>query len=163
MDWYPLFFCLHFILFFLFCMASGWAGKSQWDLRIHKCDVLGTLTGIPNEIPSRPEDAIGLQTALVDDKLVSDYEIVNELGAGNMGVVYRARQTSLNREVAIKTLKPKKGSGSQSSGGSQQQDYEQEMFVSEAVVTSNLVHPNIVPIHDLARTADGNEGRKTDR
>lgn len=136
-------------------MGSGWTGKSQWDLRIHKCDVRGTLVGISNQVPSRMEDAVGLQTALVDDKMVSDFEIVEELGAGNMGVVYRARQTSLNRDLAIKTLKPKKGSGSRSSLDSQQRDYEQEMFVSEAVVTANLVHPNIVPIHDLARTADG--------
>lgn len=136
-------------------MASDWQGKSQWDLRIHKCDVRGTLSGIPNAVPSRLEDAIGLQTAFVDDKMVSDFEIVSELGAGNMGVVYRARQTSLNRELAIKTLKPRKGSGSKSTLDTQHRDYEQEMFVSEAVVTANLVHPNIVPIHDLARTADG--------
>lgn len=136
-------------------LTGSWMGKSQWELRIHKRDVYGELTGIPNDIPHRMEDAEGLATAFVDDHSVSDFEIVNQLGAGNMGVVYLAKQTSLNRDLAIKTLKPRPEGKGSTKVGTQQQNYEQEMFVSEAVVTANLVHPNIIPIHDLARTADG--------
>jgi len=120
-------------------------GKSTWDLRIHRRDVQGQISGIVNPIPTNAESATGLQSALAVDDNAPEYEILGQLGAGNMGIVYQARQLSLNRELAIKTLKP----------NSTQAQHDQAMFVSEAVVTANLVHPNIVPIHDLGRTEDG--------
>ncbi len=120
-------------------------GKSTWDLRIHRRDVQGQISGIVNPIPTSGEDSSGLQSALAVDDDAPEYEVLGQLGAGNMGIVYHARQLSLNRELAIKTLKP----------NSRQVQHDQAMFVSEAVVTANLVHPNIVPIHDLGRTHDG--------
>ena len=120
-------------------------GKSTWDLRIHRREVQGQITGIVNPIPTSGEAVTGLQSALAVDDDAPEYEILGQLGAGNMGVVYHARQLSLNRELAIKTLKPT----------STQVQHDQAMFVSEAVVTANLVHPNIIPIHDLGRTDDG--------
>ncbi len=92
----------------------------------------------------------------------ADFEVIEKLAEGGMGVVYIARQRSLNRELAIKTLKPSTGTGSpQASGGSTGRNrsraeiQRREMFLSEALVTANLVHPNIIPIHDLAETSDG--------
>lgn len=120
-------------------------GKSTWDLRIHRREVQGQITGIVNPIPASGEAVTGLQSALAVDENAPEYEILGQLGAGNMGVVYHARQLSLNRELAIKTLKPT----------STHAQHDQAMFVSEAVVTANLVHPNIIPIHDLGRTDDG--------
>ena len=120
-------------------------GKSTWDLRIHRRDVQGQISGIVNPIPASGEVTTGLQSALAVEDNAPEYEVLGQLGAGNMGIVYHARQLSLNRELAIKTLKP----------GSTQAQHDQAMFVSEAVVTANLVHPNIIPIHDLGRTEDG--------
>lgn len=124
--------------------ASQPTVKSTWNLRIKRRGIDGYVSGIVNEIPADPSSSIGLKSAL-SDASAPEYEVVGELGAGNMGVVYRARQTSLNREIAIKSLKPT----------SKSSEHDQAMFVSEAVVTANLVHPNIVPIHDLGRTDDG--------
>ncbi|MCP4786016.1 MAG: protein kinase [Fuerstiella sp.] len=121
------------------------AGKSTWSLRIPERGIAGHISGVMNEMPADPSTATGLQSALAVDDSVPEYEVTGELGAGNMGIVYRARQTSLNRELAIKTLKP----------DTLNVDHDQAMFVSEAVVTANLVHPNIVPIHDMGRTEDG--------
>ncbi|MEQ9406582.1 MAG: protein kinase [Fuerstiella sp.] len=121
------------------------AGKSTWNLRIRERAIAGHISGIINEIPRDATTATGLQSALAVDNDVPEYEVIGELGAGSMGMVYRARQTSLNRELAIKTLKP----------DSQNIEHDQAMFVSEAVVTANLIHPNIIPIHDLGRTAEG--------
>lgn len=121
------------------------ADKSTWNLRIRERRVAGHISGIINEIPADGSLATGLLSALVANDALPEYEVTGELGEGSMGVVYRARQTSLNRDLAIKTLKP----------GLSNPDYDQAMFVSEAVVTAHLVHPNIVPIHDLGRTADG--------
>ncbi|MCA9064034.1 MAG: protein kinase, partial [Planctomycetaceae bacterium] len=119
-------------------------GKSTWNLRIHCRGVAGQISGIVNEI-RKGEAATGLASALSHAESAPEYEIQGKLGAGNMGIVYRAIQTSLNRELAIKTLRPDVGDP----------EHDQEMFVSEAVVTANLVHPNIIPIHDLGRTEDG--------
>ena len=121
------------------------AGKSTWDLRIHRRDVQGHISGIINTIPDDAAGTTGLQSALATSDSAPEYEVLGQLGAGNMGIVYSARQLSLNRELAIKTLKPETNHA----------EHDQAMFVSEAVVTANLVHPNIVPIHDLGRTADG--------
>ncbi|UUO07615.1 protein kinase [Blastopirellula sp. J2-11] len=75
----------------------------------------------------------------------SDYELINILGEGGMGTVYAADQKSVRRRVAIKTLKNK--------GGKRKDD--RAKFLSEAVLTGFLDHPNIVPIHELGQTSDG--------
>ena len=67
------------------------------------------------------------------DKL-GPYEIIAPLGAGGMGEVYRARDTRLSRDVALKTL-PEKG--------------DRARFQSEARALAALNHPNIVAIHDV--------------
>jgi WD40 repeat protein/serine/threonine protein kinase len=88
-----------------------------------------------------------------------DYQIIEKLAEGGMGAVYVAKQTSLDRELALKTLKPLKDRDKknyESQGRmSQVEKQRREMFLSEALVTSNLVHPHIIPIHDLCQTVDG--------
>ncbi len=65
---------------------------------------------------------------------------LEELGRGGMGVVFRAVQTSLGREVAIKTLH---GGAPEARGN----------FVAEARLTGRLDHPNIVPVYDIDTSA----------
>ena len=74
------------------------------------------------------------------------YEIVEKLGEGGMGSVWKARDTRLNRLVAIKVLPSDKIADA----GRKQR------FVQEAQAASALNHPNIVVIHDIA-SADGVE------
>jgi len=71
------------------------------------------------------------------------YEIVDELGSGGMGVVYRARDQHLNREVAIKVL-PENFSADAG---------RLRRFESEVKAVAALSHPNILAIHEF-----GNEG-----
>lgn len=75
-----------------------------------------------------------------------EYELLKVLGEGGMGVVYDARQTSIDRSVALKMIK----------GAAAENDKQQAKFIAEAVVTGDLDHPNIVPIYDVGRNETGN-------
>lgn len=75
-----------------------------------------------------------------------DYELIELLGQGAMGVVYRARQISLDREVALKLL---------ASGARGSRDF-LERFRKEAQNAARLQHPNIVGIHEIGSAGDIN-------
>ncbi len=75
---------------------------------------------------------------MIGTKLAGRYEVISELGRGGMGVVYKARDPLLDREVAIKLTSP----------GLVQAEAEQRFRV-EAQTVARLDHPSIVPIHDI--------------
>jgi serine/threonine protein kinase len=77
------------------------------------------------------------------------YEIVAPLGAGGMGEVYRARDTRLERAVAIKIL-PAQFSND---------PVRKQRFEREAKTISNLNHPHICVLHDIG-SQDGVERRR---
>jgi serine/threonine-protein kinase len=76
-------------------------------------------------------------------RTISHYKIVEKLGEGGMGVVYKAHDSHLDRTVAIKVLPPQKVADPES----------KRRFVQEAKAASALNHPNIVTVHDAASDA----------
>src|SRR5436190_11238316 len=69
------------------------------------------------------------------------YEIVSPLGAGGMGEVYKARDTRLNRTVAVKVLLQQVSSNPEL----------QARFAREAQTIASLNHPHICTLHDVGR------------
>jgi len=73
---------------------------------------------------------------------IGHYQIVGQIGAGGMGTVYLARDSKLNRKVAIKFLNERYESD----------ESNVERFIQEAKAASALNHPNILTIHEIGET-----------
>ncbi|MBA4065820.1 MAG: hypothetical protein C0501_19295 [Isosphaera sp.] len=89
--------------------------------------------GVPDLVrdPDRPE--------------VPGYELLDEVGRGGMGVVYRARDAGLARDVAVKLLLARFPAGGPAA----------RRFADEARITAQLQHPGVPPVHDLGSLPDG--------
>jgi serine/threonine-protein kinase len=83
--------------------------------------------------------------ALSVGSLVAGYVILEELGRGGRGVVYRVSDPELNRPLAVKVLR----------SGLRNEPDAVRRLLEESQVTSQLQHPGIVPVHAIGRLPDG--------
>src|SRR5688572_2978956 len=107
--------------------------------------VMAMNVATPTELPGEPgqSNAKGLQppppTCAELAAKFPQLEILEFIGRGGMGVVYKARQKALDRLVALKLLGPDKEKDPQFA----------ERFAREARTLAQLNHPNIVTVHDF--------------
>ena len=78
-------------------------------------------------------------SSLTPNTVVGNYRLLGQIGRGGMGTVYRAEQLTMQREVAVKVLNPRKVRDPKSI----------ESFIREAKIAASLSHHHLVPIYDV--------------
>jgi WD40 repeat protein len=119
-------------------LKSFFADKERFD---RLAEPLPPLRDTPNlgEAPTLAPGQTATDASLGTLHYFGDYELIEEIARGGMGVVFKAKQVSLNRTVALKMIL----------AGHLASEADVQRFRTEAEAAANLDHPNIVPIYEV--------------
>jgi WD40 repeat protein len=121
-------------------LAEFFADRQRMD------ELVEPLRASPDTTTVATDDNISPASSAIEIRVryFGDYELLKVLGEGGMGIVYKARQISLNRPVALKMIKAARFAT----------DDDVRRFQNEAEAVARLDHPNIVPIFEVGRFED---------
>ncbi len=107
----------------------------------------GETTGELSAVGCRPPAQGAPAAAPVPEtvRYFGDYELLDEIGRGGMGVVYQGADTALNRKLAVKVLLNKHSDNEEL----------KRRFLEEAQIMGQLQHPGVAPIHEIGALSDG--------
>jgi hypothetical protein len=122
-----------------------WAGRVAPNQRIDATirRETGSAGGPESELSHRR--VVSRNAGGPSGRTLTDFELLDILGTGGMGLVYNAHQVSTDRVIALKVMRP----------GNEADASKREQFVREARLTGDLDHPNIVPVHDMGADDSG--------
>lgn len=109
-----------------------------------------TLIEPPGGTGTQPTPRIRPSKRFDIPQRLGDYELLEELGRGGMGIVYRAKQRSVNRLVALKVIRPDRLSSMTNT--SRQKAIER--FRNEAEAAARIHHDNLVTVYEVGEVAD---------
>ncbi len=109
--------------------------KKELEAQLKFLQAVQALAAKWTQVPARSRNS----HPAPDWSAVEGFEVYEELGRGSMGVVYRARQNSLGRQVALKVIHPTRA----------REPEAQARFRQEAAAVARLQDPHIVQIHDV--------------
>src|SRR5262245_61791767 len=124
-------------------MSGGFKGTLSGDFGaepLPPAEFRGTLSGDFGDGAPSPDAA----PPASEEPATPHYGVGRELGRGGMGIVWLATQRTLDRPVALKTLRPEQATAPS-----------EAKFEAEAIVTGRLEHPSIPPVHDYGRDDHG--------
>jgi serine/threonine protein kinase len=117
--------------------------RARWS-EVHLTDM--AVVELPPDARTVPGNgAVAPAPSAADVPQVPGYELSGEVGRGGMGIVYRARDLALDRDVAVKLLQV----------GYRADSTIARRFADEARITAQLQHPGIPPVHNLGTLPDG--------
>ena len=130
--------------------TSGWQAKALGEYRFAGIGSPQTvfqllLDGLPAEFPPLRTDRLPTQVPTAFGRSVRGYELREQVGSGVLGIVYRAYQPTVGREVAIKVVRPERVN----------QPAFVRRFAAEAQMIARLEHPHVVALYDYWRDPDG--------
>src|SRR5580693_6311479 len=120
----------------LSCMLSAGVGANGHN---------GDLSDEASTKAETLDDLLGELDVCDADWRIGNYQILEEIGYGGMGVIYRARQRHSRRIVAVKRILSYRADSHEAL----------ERFRREAQAVASLDHPNILPIYEVSESEDG--------